>query len=116
MNYGKYLYQLNKKAHEAKKHQKVIQVKEVKFRPMTDEHDYGFKKNNILRFLEEDKHKNKGTAPLEKLPPPTPQLSLFEADPRFRDIQELLSKIDINTISPVEALLKLNEILSILKK
>lgn len=53
MNYGKYLYQLNKKAHEAKKHQKVIQVKEVKFRPMTDDHDYTFKKNNIIRFLEE---------------------------------------------------------------
>lgn len=53
MNYGKYLYQLNKKAHEAKKHQKVIQVKEIKFRPMTDEHDYLFKKNNIIRFLQE---------------------------------------------------------------
>jgi translation initiation factor IF-3 len=53
MNYGKYLYQQNKKSHEAKKHQKVIQVKEVKFRPMTDEHDYNFKKNNIARFLEE---------------------------------------------------------------
>lgn len=53
MNYGKYLYQQNKKAHEARKHQKVIQVKEVKFRPMTDEHDYNFKKNNIARFLGE---------------------------------------------------------------
>jgi translation initiation factor IF-3 len=53
MNYGKYLYQLSKKAHEAKKHQKVIQVKEVKFRPMTDDHDYEFKKNNIIRFLGE---------------------------------------------------------------
>jgi translation initiation factor IF-3 len=53
MNYGKYLYQLNKKAHEAKKHQRVIQVKEVKFRPMTDEHDYAFKKKNIARFLQE---------------------------------------------------------------
>jgi translation initiation factor IF-3 len=53
MNYGKYLYQLSKKAHEAKKHQKVIQVKEIKFRPMTDDHDYEFKKNNIIRFLGE---------------------------------------------------------------
>ncbi len=53
MNYGKFLYQQNKKAHEARKNQKVIQVKEVKFRPMTDEHDYAFKKNNIVRFLEE---------------------------------------------------------------
>ena len=51
MNYGKYLYQLKKKAHEAKKHQKMIQVKEVKFRPKTDNHDYEFKKKNILRFF-----------------------------------------------------------------
>jgi translation initiation factor IF-3 len=53
MNYGKYLYQLKKKAHEAKKHQKTIQVKEIKFRPKTDDHDYEFKKKNILRFLED---------------------------------------------------------------
>lgn len=53
MDYGKYLYQLNKKAQEAKKHQKVIQVKEVKFRPKIDEHDYQFKKEHIIRFLKE---------------------------------------------------------------
>ena len=53
MDYGKYLYQLNKKLHEAKKHQKNITVKEVKFRPNTDEHDYEFKKNNIIRFLKQ---------------------------------------------------------------
>lgn len=53
MNYGKYLYQLKKKAHEAKKHQKMIHVKEIKFRPKTDNHDYEFKKKNILRFLED---------------------------------------------------------------
>ena len=40
-------------AHEARKNQKVIVVKEVKFSPNTDEHDYEFKKNNILRFLKE---------------------------------------------------------------
>ena len=51
MDYGKYLYQQNKKQHEAKKHQKNITVKEVKFRPNTDEHDYEFKKNHIIRFL-----------------------------------------------------------------
>ena len=53
MDYGKYLYQLNKKQHEAKKHQKNITVKEVKFRPNTDEHDYDFKKNHIIRFLKQ---------------------------------------------------------------
>jgi translation initiation factor IF-3 len=53
MDYGKYIYQMNKRAHEAKKHQRNIIVKEVKFRPTTDEHDYEFKKNNIVRFLKE---------------------------------------------------------------
>ena len=55
LDYGKYRYQLNKKAQEAKKKQKVIQVKEVKFRPKTDEHDYEFKRNNIIRFLSKGK-------------------------------------------------------------
>jgi len=55
LDYGKYRYQLNKKAQEAKKKQKIIQVKEVKFRPKTDEHDYDFKKNNIIRFLTKGK-------------------------------------------------------------
>lgn len=53
VDYGKYVYQLNKRAHEARKNQRNIIVKEVKFRPTTDEHDYEFKKNNILRFLKE---------------------------------------------------------------
>lgn len=53
MDCGKYLYQLNKRAHEAKKNQRNIIVKEVKFRPTTDDHDYQFKKNNIVRFLKE---------------------------------------------------------------
>jgi translation initiation factor IF-3 len=53
MDYGKYLYQLNKKQHEAKKHQKNITVKEIKFRPNTDEHDYEFKRNHALRFLQQ---------------------------------------------------------------
>src|SRR3989442_13670633 len=60
LDYGKYRYQLNKKAQEAKKKQKIIQVKEVKFRPKTDEHDYEFKKNNIIRFLTKGK-KGKAT-------------------------------------------------------
>jgi translation initiation factor IF-3 len=55
LDYGKYRYQLNKKAQEAKRKQKIIQVKEVKFRPKTDEHDYEFKKNNIVRFLTKGK-------------------------------------------------------------
>jgi translation initiation factor IF-3 len=53
MNYGKFQYQKSKRAHEAKKHQKQVVIKEVKFRPKTEEHDFQFKKNNILRFLSE---------------------------------------------------------------
>ncbi len=53
MNYGKFQYQKSKRAHEAKKHQKQVVIKEVKFRPKTEEHDYQFKKNHIVRFLTE---------------------------------------------------------------
>jgi len=53
MNYGKFQYQKSKRAHEAKKHQKQVVLKEVKFRPKTEEHDFLFKKNNIVRFLAE---------------------------------------------------------------
>jgi translation initiation factor IF-3 len=53
MNYGKFQYQKSKRAHEAKKHQKQVVLKEIKFRPKTEEHDYQFKKNNIVRFLNE---------------------------------------------------------------
>jgi translation initiation factor IF-3 len=53
MDYGKYLYQQEKKEREAKKHQKTITVKEVKFRINEDDHDYDTKKNHVLRFLDE---------------------------------------------------------------
>jgi len=53
MNYGKFQYQKSKRAHEARKHQKQVVLKEVKFRPKTEEHDYQFKKNHIVRFIGE---------------------------------------------------------------
>jgi translation initiation factor IF-3 len=53
MDYGQWQYEQKKKQHEAKKKQHVIQVKELKFRPNTDEHDYNFKKNHAIRFLQE---------------------------------------------------------------
>jgi translation initiation factor IF-3 len=53
MDYGKFKYQESKKAHEAKLKQKVIQVKEVKFRPGTDDGDYSVKLRNLIRFLDE---------------------------------------------------------------
>ncbi len=53
MDYGKFLFEQNKKRHAAKKKQKQIQVKEIKFRPGTDEGDYQVKLRNLIRFLEE---------------------------------------------------------------
>ncbi len=81
MDYGKYLYDLNKKMHEQRRHQKGTRIKEVKLRPRTDQHDYEFKKNHVRRFLEEgDKvklvmifrgreiaHSNLGRQKLERL-------------------------------------------------
>ena len=53
MDYGKFLFEQNKKAHSAKRKQKQIQVKEVKFRPGTGEGDYQIKLRNLIRFLSE---------------------------------------------------------------
>ena len=58
MDFGKYKYEMSKKAHDSRKHQTVILVKEVKLRPRTDDHDVNFKVNNIKRFLA-DGHKVK---------------------------------------------------------
>src|SRR5579884_970192 len=53
MDYGQWQYEQKKKQHDAKKKQHVIQVKELKFRPNTDDHDYEFKKNHAMRFLKD---------------------------------------------------------------
>lgn len=53
MDYGKFKYQEQKKAHEAKLKQKIVLVKEVKFRPGTDDGDYGIKLRNLIKFLDD---------------------------------------------------------------
>ncbi len=53
MNYGKFIYEKEKAAKEQKKKQKVVQVKEIKFRPGTDDGDYQVKLRSIIRFLED---------------------------------------------------------------
>jgi len=96
LDYGKYRYQLNKKAQEAKKKQRVIQVKEVKFRPKTDEHDYEFKRNNIIRFLtkgkkvkatvifrgRENQHRDIGYRILSRIRQEIGEYGVVEAEPR----------------------------------
>jgi translation initiation factor IF-3 len=61
MDYGKFKYQEQKKAAEAKAKQKVIEIKEVKFRPGTDDADYAVKMRNLRRFIAEDGDKGKVT-------------------------------------------------------
>jgi translation initiation factor IF-3 len=96
MNYGKYRYQQSKKAQEMKRHQKIIHVKEVKFRPRISEHDYNFKKNHIVRFLKQgDKvkvivifrgreivHKDQGRRILLRLKEELDELGLVEKGPQ----------------------------------
>lgn len=53
MDYGKYKYEQSKKRHEAKQKQKQVQIKEIKFRPGTDDGDYNVKLRNLVRFLTE---------------------------------------------------------------
>jgi translation initiation factor IF-3 len=61
MDYGKFKYQEQKRAAEAKAKQKIIEIKEVKFRPGTDEGDYAIKLRNLRRFIAEDGDKGKVT-------------------------------------------------------
>ena len=53
LDFSKYYYQKERKSREAKKKQHIVQLKEIKFGPNTDEHDYNFKKNNAIRFLKQ---------------------------------------------------------------
>lgn len=96
MDYGKYKYQLSKKAHDAKKHQRIIHVKEVKMRPGTEEHDYQFKLKNVIKFLKsgdkvkmtvifkgrEAVHKHLGLKVLERVGIDTNELSVVEQAPK----------------------------------
>ncbi|OEK02882.1 DNA mismatch repair protein MutS [Roseivirga sp. 4D4] len=70
----------------------------------------------IMSHLEKDKIRNQTEDKLKEVPKNNFQLNLFEADPTFNEIKEILETLDINTISPVEALLKLNEIKGKLKE
>jgi translation initiation factor IF-3 len=96
MDYGQFLYEQKKKEHAAKRKQKRFKVKEIKFRPKTDEHDYQFKLKNITRFLSEgDKvkatiifrgrenfHQDIGFRILERLKVEIAETGIVETPPR----------------------------------
>lgn len=91
MDYGKFLYELHKKAQEAKRHQKQVQVKEIKFRPKISIHDYTFKVKHIRRFLE-DGHKVKITIMLRGREKYKPEMAYQVIERVFNDIQDLGQK------------------------
>lgn len=104
MDYGKFLYEKQKSAKEQKKKQKQIQVKEVKFRPGTDEGDYQVKLRNLVRFLEDgDKakitlrfrgremaHQELGRDLLERIKGDLEELSVVESFPKMEGRQMVM--------------------------
>ncbi|MDQ7989543.1 MAG: translation initiation factor IF-3 [Candidatus Dactylopiibacterium sp.] len=104
MDYGKFKYQEQKRAHEAKQKQKQIQVKEVKLRPQTDENDYQIKMRNMVRFLEEgDKikvtlryrgremaHQEFGIRQLERIKADLAELAVVEQFPKLEGRQLIM--------------------------
>ncbi|MDP8231248.1 MAG: translation initiation factor IF-3, partial [Candidatus Zophobacter franzmannii] len=105
LDFSKYYYEKERKARDARKKQHVVQVKEVKFGPNTEEHDYNFKKKNAIKFLKQHNkvkftvrfrgrqmaHKERGFELLEKV---TADLKdLIEVDSRPRSDRNLLSMV-----------------------
>jgi len=106
MDYGKFKYEQQKKKQDAKKRQAVVQVKEIKVRPKTDEHDYETKVKHIRRFLEEGDrckvtvffrgreivHKDRGLDILERIVKDLEEVAKVEQEPRAegRTLQMLL--------------------------
>ncbi|MEL6523550.1 MAG: translation initiation factor IF-3 [Pseudomonadota bacterium] len=104
MDFGKYKYETQKKEAEARKKQKVIEVKEVKFRPNTDTHDYDVKMRNVTRFLEngdkvkvtlrfrgrEMAHQNLGRELLERVADDIQELGKVENMPKMEGRQMVM--------------------------
>jgi len=106
MDYGKYKYEQQKKKADAKKRQSVIQIKEIKVRPKTDDHDYETKLRHIRRFLEDGDrckvtvffrgreivHKDRGVAILDRMVADLADVAKQEQPPKFegRTMQMLL--------------------------
>ena len=121
MDYGKFKYQEQKKAAEAKSKQKVIEVKEIKFRPGTDDGDYNIKLRNIRRFLEEgDKckitlrfrgreitHQELGLALLNRIRDELADLIVVEQFPKLEGRQMIMmiapGKKKVGAVKPAEA-------------
>src|SRR6187402_3868898 len=116
IDYGKFLFEANKKSHAAKKKQKQIQVKEVKFRPGTDEGDYQIKLRNLIRFLGEgDKakitlrfrgremaHQEFGVRLLERIRTDLEPHAIVESFPRLEGRQMVMLLAPKKVVVPVK--------------
>jgi len=117
MDYGKFKYQEQKRLHDAKLKQKIIQVKEVKFRPGTDEGDYQVKLRNLRRFLDDgDKgkvtlrfrgremaHQEIGMRVLERVRDDLLDIALVEAMPKLEGRQMVMVLAPKKKVAPVTA-------------
>lgn len=90
-DYGKFLYEEHKKDHEAKRHQKQIQIKEIKFRPKISIHDYDFKMKHVKRFLGEG-NKVKITVMLRGREKQKPELGQQVLDRVLGDVKDLATQ------------------------
>ena len=104
LDFGKYKYQAQKKAAEARKKQKVVEIKEIKLRPMIDDHDYDVKMRSMQRFFEEgDKvkvtlrfrgremaHQELGYKLLDRVKGDTVKIAKIEQEPRFEGRQVVM--------------------------
>ncbi len=104
LDYGKFKYQEQKKAAEARKNQKIVEIKEIKLRPNIDDHDYDVKMKSIKRFFEEgDKvkvtlrfrgremaHQSLGMDVLRRVKADLEAISKVEAEPRFEGRQMVM--------------------------
>jgi len=90
-DYGKFLYEQHKKDHEAKKHQKQIQIKEIKFRPKISVHDYDFKMKHVKRFLG-DGNKVKITVMLRGREKQKPELGQLVLDRVMSDLKDMATQ------------------------
>lgn len=109
MDYGKFKYEQAIKAKKARKHQTTIQIKEIKFRPKIDKHDYETKKRHVIRFLEsgakvkvtimfrgrEMVHAERGLVILERLAEDVKDLCIVESQPKLegRNMLMLLAPV-----------------------
>ncbi|MGR3794400.1 translation initiation factor IF-3 [Vannielia sp. SX4] len=104
MDFGKYKYETQKKEAEARKKQKIIEIKEIKFRPNTDTHDYDVKMRNVFKFLEngdkvkitlrfrgrEMAHQDVGRALLERVADDIKEIGKIESMPKMEGRQMVM--------------------------